>query len=103
MAGAEDSETRSVESASQDGGVSASSSRPHPWLGDGKRIETGQQFLSWLHHVETSLQSEADAPYRNYIAQLERSKADADALLQKVGRRGTSQAKPSSHCIADCR
>ena len=49
-----------------------------------QRIDTGQQFLEWLHQIENSLQYEDDAPYRNYIEQLEQNRADTETLLEQV-------------------
>ncbi len=51
-----------------------------------QRVDTGHQFLEWLHHVENNLQFQEDAAYRTFIAQLERHKSDADSLYDEVGR-----------------
>lgn len=50
----------------------------------GQRIETGHQFLEWLHQVENNLQYQEDASYREYMKQLEKHRKDADNLHQEV-------------------
>lgn len=56
----------------------------------GTRIDTGHQFLEWLHQIEHSLQTQSDAPYRHYIEQLEQQRDNADQLLTRVNQ-GLSQ------------
>jgi hypothetical protein len=36
------------------------------------QLDTGQQFLQWLHQVETSLVAEQSLPYQRFIRELER-------------------------------
>ena len=78
------SETRSAASSS-----ALSHRRPFPAVSSLEKgrsaVETGQQFLEWLHQVENSLQFQEDEPYRLYIERLERHKGDADGLLEQVG------------------
>ncbi len=50
----------------------------------GRRVDTGHQFLEWLHQVEENLQFQEDAPYREYIGQLERHRGDLGSLLSEV-------------------
>ena len=40
--------------------------------GGGNNIDTGQQFLLWLHQVETSLVAEQSLPDQRFIRELER-------------------------------
>ena len=48
------------------------------------RIDTGHQFLEWLHSLEASLQTQDDAPYRQCMEGLERQSEDANQLLSQV-------------------
>ena len=56
------------------------------------RIDTGHQFLEWLHQIENNLQNQEDAPYRNYIKQLELYREEADDLLSQVSKRNIHRA-----------
>ena len=38
----------------------------------GQSIDTGQQFLQWLHQVETSLVAEQSLPYQKFIKDVSR-------------------------------
>ena len=40
--------------------------------GGDSSIDTGQQFLQWLHLLETSLVAEQSLPYHRVIRELER-------------------------------
>ena len=51
------------------------------------KIDTGQQFLQWIHKVEESLGAEQDQPYLAHQAELERQQAITGGLQGEV--RGT--------------
>ena len=48
-------------------------------------IDTGQQFLQWLHQVETSLVAEQSLPYQRFIRELERQLVVTSGLEKEVG------------------
>jgi len=66
----------SVRSVTSEGGGAASDLLPvFQQLESGKAIiSTGQQFLQWIHQVESSLMDEETKPYQMYIAELERQR-----------------------------
>ncbi|XP_023321299.1 conserved oligomeric Golgi complex subunit 3 [Eurytemora carolleeae] len=47
-------------------------------------ISTGQQFLQWIHQVESSLLDEESKPYHQYIAELERQRVVTLNLQNQV-------------------
>ena len=49
------------------------------------KIDTGQQFLQWIHKVEESLGAEQDQPYLAHQAELERQQAITGGLQGEVG------------------
>jgi len=51
----------------------------------GHSIDTGQQFLQWLHQVETSLVAEQSLPYQKFIKELERQLVVTSGLEKEVG------------------
>jgi hypothetical protein len=51
------------------------------------KIDTGQQFLQWIHKVEESLGAEQDQPYLAHQAELERQQVITGGLQGEV--RGT--------------
>jgi len=51
----------------------------------GSSIDTGQQFLQWLHQVETSLVAEQSLPYQRFIRELERQLVVTSGLEKEVG------------------
>eukprot|EP00092_Neocalanus_flemingeri_P004451 GFUD01004786.1.p1 GENE.GFUD01004786.1~~GFUD01004786.1.p1 ORF type:complete len:913 (+),score=335.84 GFUD01004786.1:66-2804(+) len=53
--------------------------------GGSSSIDTGQQFLQWLHQVETSLVAEQSLPYQRFIRELERQLAVTSGLEKEVG------------------
>jgi len=53
--------------------------------GGGHSIDTGQQFLQWLHQVETSLVAEQSLPYQKFIKELERQLVVTSGLEKEVG------------------
>ena len=53
--------------------------------GGGQSIDTGQQFLQWLHQVETSLVAEQSLPYQRFIKELERQLVVTSGLEKEVG------------------
>jgi len=48
-------------------------------------IESSQQFLQWLHQVETSLVAEQSLPYQRFIKELERQLVVTSGLEKEVG------------------
>ena len=53
--------------------------------GGGNNIDTGQQFLLWLHQVETSLVAEQSLPDQRFIRELERQLVVTSGLEKEVG------------------
>jgi hypothetical protein len=58
-----------VVSTMSDSQVNTNTSQLFPTF---NQLDTGQQFLQWLHQVETSLVAEQSLPYQRFIRELER-------------------------------
>jgi len=49
------------------------------------RVDTGQQFLHWIHQVESSVGGALDQPYREHQEELRRQLAVTGGLQEEVG------------------